>query len=302
MESASVGRSGRSARRGPAAVWGELRGIQPRAVVRQLIACERDNDLLTYASAISFQVLFAVIPLLLLAFGILGTVDGQSVWRNDLAPSLADQVPRAVYTAVDQTVTAVLVRKQLLWITFGAVFAVWHVSCAVRAVMSVLNRIYGCDDSRTFWRRLSRSIVLALAVTFLFLLAILVVKFGPLLVDEVLHGGAVAGVVAFIVQWLVTAALLLVVVGMLVRYAPTRTRPWKWVSFGAVLVVGAWIAMSLLFSWYLTSVADYGSLFGSLATGIVLLEYVYLSSIVFLSGIQLDALARDQVDGRGHAA
>ncbi len=302
MESASVGRSGSASRRGPVAVWGELRGIQPRAVFRQLVACERDNDLLTYASAISFQVLFALIPLLLLAFGILGEVDGQSVWRSDLAPNLADQVPKAVYTAIDQTVTAVLGRKQLLWITFGAAFAVWHVSCAVRAVMSVLNRIYGCEDSRPFWRRIGLSMVLAVAVTFLVLLAILVVKFGPLLVDEVLHGGAVAGVAAFIVQWLITAGLLLVAVGMLVRYAPTKTRPWNWVSFGALLVVGAWIAMSLLFSWYLTSLADYGSLFGSLATGIVLMEYLYLSSIVFLSGIQLDALARDQVDGRGHAA
>lgn len=54
--------------------------------------------------------------------------------------------------------------------------------------------------------------------------------------------------------------------------------------------------MSLVFSWYLSSVADYGSIFGSLATLIVLMEYLYLSSIVFLSGIQLDALAREQVN------
>lgn len=298
MESASVGRGEEAAPRGPAAVWGELRGIQPRAVMRRLIACESDNDLLTYASAISFQAFFALIPLVLLAFGILGALDGQSVWRHDLAPAVADEVPRAVYQAIDQTVTDVLVHKQLVWITFGALFAVWHVSCAVRAVMGVLNRIYGCDRKRSFRRRLAVSLVLAVAVTFLLLLAICVVKFGPVVVDDVFHGGAVAGVVAFVVRWMITAGLLLVVVGMLVRCAPTKNRPWKWVSFGAVLVVGAWIAMSLVFSWYLSSVADYGSIFGSLATVIVLMEYLYFSSIVFLTGIQLDALARDQVNGR----
>jgi len=31
------------------------------------------------------------------------------------------------------------------------------------------------------------------------------------------------------------------------------------------------------------------------------MEYLYLSSIVFLSGIQLDALARDQVNRQGSA-
>ncbi len=277
-------------------MWRELHGMQPRLVARRLIACERENDLLTFASAISFQVFFSLIPLLLLAFGILGAVDGQSVWRQDLAPSLADQVPSAVYSAIDQTVTDVLERKQLVWITFGAAFAVWQVSGAVRAVMGAMNKIYDCQQERSFWRRLGVSIALAVAVTVLLLVAVGVVKFGPLLVDEVFHGGALAGVVAFVVQWLITALLLLVVVGMLVRCAPTATRPWNWVSFGAVLVVGAWIAMSLLFSWYLTSIADYGSIFGSLATLIVLMEYLYLSSIVFLSGIQLDALARVQVD------
>jgi membrane protein len=296
MESASVARGASASARGPAAVWRELRGIQPRAVARRLIACERENDLLTFASAISFQAFFALIPLLLLAFGILGVADGQSVWRHDLAPKVADAMPSAVYTAIDQTLTGVLKHKQVLWITFGAAFAVWQVSGAVRAVMGVLNRIYGCDDDRTFWRRLGVSIALAVAVTVLVLLAIGVVKFGPLLVDQVFHGG-VAGVVAFVVQWLITVALLLVVVGMLVRYAPTKNRPWNWVSFGAVLVVGTWIAMSLLFSWYLTSIADYGSIFGSLATVIVLMEYLYLSSIVFLGGVQLDALARDHVNG-----
>jgi membrane protein len=298
MESASVGRARSTVRRGPTAVWRELRGLQPRLVARRLIACERENDLLTFASAISFQVFFALIPLLLLAFGILGAVDGQSVWRQDLAPNLAHQVPRAVYTAIDQTVTDVLERKQLVWITFGAAFAVWQVSGAVRAVMGAMNKIYDCKQERSFWRRLGVSIALAVAVTVLLLVAVGVVKFGPLLVDEVFHGGRIAGVVAFVVQWLITAALLLVVVGMLVRCAPTATRPWSWVSFGAMLVVGAWIAMSLLFSWYLTSIADYGSIFGSLATLIVLMEYLYLSSIVFLSGIQLDALARAQVDGQ----
>lgn len=301
MERASVGRRGSASPRGPSAVWRELRGIQPRLIVRRLIACESDNDLLTYASAISFQVFFALIPLLLLAFGILGAAHGQSVWRDDLAPNLAGQVPSSVYNAINQTVTEVLDQKQLLWITFGAAFAVWQVSGAVRAVMGVLNRIYGCERERPFWRRLAVSLVLAVAVTFLLLVAIVVVKFGPLLVDDVFHGGAVAGVVAFVVQWLITAGVLLVVVGMLVRCAPTRNRPWSWVSFGAVLVVGGWIAMSLLFSWYLTSIADYGSTFGNLATVIVLMEYLYLSSIVFLSGIQLDALARDQVNRQGSA-
>ena len=68
-------------------------------------------------------------------------------------------------------------------------------------------------------------------------------------------------------------------------------------AVGVLPSVGGWVVMSLIFSWYVTSVADYGSIFGSLATVIVAMEYLYLSSIVFLTGIQVDSLARSRVEG-----
>jgi uncharacterized BrkB/YihY/UPF0761 family membrane protein len=57
--------------------------------------------------------------------------------------------------------------------------------------------------------------------------------------------------------------------------------------------------MSLIFAWYVSSGADYGSIYGSLFTVIATMEYLYLSSIVFLTGIQVDALTRRSVEGPG---
>jgi membrane protein len=97
----------------------------------------------------------------------------------------------------------------------------------------------------------------------------------------------------------VTIALLLLVVGILGRFAPATRRPVRWGSFGALLVVVGWVAMSLIFAWYVSSVADHGSLYASLFTVIVTMEYLYLSTIVILTGIQIDALARRSVEGPG---
>ena len=49
----------------------------------------------------------------------------------------------------------------------------------------------------------------------------------------------------------------------------------------------------------MSSLADHGSIYGSLATVIVTMEYLYLSAVVFLTGIQIDALARRSVEGPG---
>ena len=46
---------------------------------------------------------------------------------------------------------------------------------------------------------------------------------------------------------------------------------------------------------YLTSIGDYGSIFGALATVVILLAYLYVASGAVLTGAQLDALVRELV-------
>ena len=55
--------------------------------------------------------------------------------------------------------------------------------------------------------------------------------------------------------------------------------------------------VSVGFYFYLTEVAAYGSAFGSLASVIVAMAYLYVSTTAFLFGAQLDAIIRAQATG-----
>jgi uncharacterized BrkB/YihY/UPF0761 family membrane protein len=50
--------------------------------------------------------------------------------------------------------------------------------------------------------------------------------------------------------------------------------------------------MSLAFGVYLRDIADYDSVFGGLATVVVLIAYLYAAAVVSLAGVQVDAPAR----------
>jgi membrane protein len=280
----------------------QARAAETSDVVRALVRTYRENDLLTYASAISFQVLFALIPLLLFALGLLGFLSLSDVWRNDIAPQLRPHVSPPAYQVIDDTVRQVVNHRQLFWVTVGAAIAVWEISGAVRAIMQVFNRIYGVVETRPFWRRLRISLALSAAAGVLLLLAVASARFLPPVVEALIGHSMVLDVVASIVGWGVGLGLLLVVVGLLVNYAPNERRPLQWVSFGALIVVAGWVVMSLGFSVYATQIADYGSIFGSLATVMVTMTYLYASAIVFLTGVQLDSLIRRQVEGREEPA
>jgi membrane protein len=106
-------------------------------------------------------------------------------------------------------------------------------------------------------------------------------------------GEAVGGPVGFVLRWGLALALLFTAVWLLLRFAPAHPGPHGWISFGSALCVIAWVGTSLVFGLYVTQVADYNSIFGSLATVFVLFSYLYVSSVSFLIGAEVDAIVRD---------
>jgi membrane protein len=274
-------------------------GRQPAARAREMAHALLDgfkqHDLLTYSSAISFQILTAIIPFLLFVLAVAGLLHLNSVWRDHLAPEIRQNVSTAVFAVISNAVTKVFAGRQLMWATVGGVLALWQVSGAVRAVMGALARIYGASAERGFVRRYSISFVLSIEVGGCFILAALCILLAPFI--SVAHAGVVWAVVAFLVRWTLAVVLLLLAVGLLVRHAPGTTQTLPWVSLGAAIVIMSWLLVSVVFYLYLTKLGSYESVFGSLAAVIVAMAYLYISTTVFLLGAQLDAIIRGQSTG-----
>ncbi len=253
------------------------------------------HDLLTYASAISFQILTAIIPFLLFVLGVAGLLHLDSIWRDHLEPQIRAEVSAPVFTVIQNAVTKVFASRRVLWATLGGVLALWQVSGAVRAVMGALGRIYGSSVRRSFVRRYTISFVLSIEVGTCFILVALCLVFAPFW--PVSHPSFVWNAFAFLVRWTLVVALLALAVGLLVRHAPATPQSLPWVSLGAAIVIASWVIVSVLFYLYLTELASYESVFGSLAAVIVAMAYLYISAMVFLFGAQLDAIIRAQATG-----
>lgn len=250
------------------------------------------NDLLLFASAISFQVLTAVVPLALFGLGAIAFLDLSELYGSDVRPKLSEQLSIPTFVVIDSTVERVLGEKQVFWITFGAALATWQLSGAVRAAMEALNRVNGHEETRGWKDRYLRSIGLAVAGAALLFAAVAVVRLGPVLLGD---RGPVVSVVGFVIRWGLAGALLFVAVGLLIRHGADRAeQDLGWVSLGAGIVCVSWLAMSAGFGLYLTQLASYGSVFGALATVVVLMAYLYASSVTFVAGLQIDALLRER--------
>lgn len=263
------------------------------AALRELAGSFRQRKLTVWSSALSFQIVTAIVPFMLFAFGLIGFLSLDNVWR-DIAKNIRPQLSPAAFTVINQTAHKVLAQQQIWWVTIGFGLAIWEVSGGIRAIMGGLSEIYRIKDRRSWFERTSRSILIALIVSALVLAAIALTWLGPLLYGNV---GQPLGTLFLLLRWGIAAALLGLATGLTVRLAPDGYQPTGWVTEGTIVVVGSWIVASVLFGLYVRFVASYSSIFGNLATIVVLFAYIYISAIVFFAGAQVDAIIRRRVEG-----
>jgi membrane protein len=252
--------------------------------------------LLDHASAIAFNMLKALVPLTLLGLAVLGAAGGKHVWTETLFPRVQQHLQPATAHAINAGAQRIFSTDSTGLIVFATLLVVWYVSGSVRAVMGSINDVYETEETRSWKVRYPLSFGLAFAIAVCLVGSLLAVAVGPALA----HDG-VAGVAVSIGRWLVAIALLAFAVAMLVRYAPTERRAKKWASAGSTVVIVAWIGATLLFDLFVTHVANFKTPVGSLTVFLVLIGYVYTSSIIFLVGVEIDELLREDAatDERG---
>ena len=253
--------------------------LEPKRDFWKLVECVKENDILTYASAIALQLLIALIPLFALSLVLLGRAQAGDLWYDRMQPLLAQRVTPEAYLAVSDAVDRVLHQTSFVWVAFAVVLTIWEVSGAVRALTGALNRVYGARETRSIYRRFAISFLLAVGVIFLVLSAFGLVAFGGWLLLPV----------AFVLLWATIA--------MLLRWAPAKHVEFRWISVGSLLVILSWLGASLAYGFYIRNIADFTSAFGFVAAGLLLTGYLYVSSIVFLVGVQIDEIVREDAKG-----
>ena len=259
-----------------------------REAAHDVAACFSEHNLLTYASAIAFRALVAVVPLTLLGLALLGTFGLEDVWTDTIAPALQGHLTQPVSSAMDFTVQEIFTSDKAPLIALSVALVVWDMTWAVNAVMQALNRIHEVEESRSKLRRLGVAAGLGVAVVACLIAALLVQVLAPSVTDGVLD------TLLSILRWPVAIVFLWAALTLLFRYAPAERPDLGWASGGSLLVIATWLVASALFRGWVTEVANFKSATGSLTVFLVLTSYILVSATIFLIGAEVDERARKQ--------
>ncbi|HEV2021071.1 MAG TPA: YihY/virulence factor BrkB family protein [Terriglobales bacterium] len=125
--------------------------------------------------------------------------------------------------------------------------------------------------------------------------ATLLVAFGNQIETYVsLHSPRVLGSYIFLLwtggRWLIATLTSIAVISLIYHHGLPRTQPWHRVLPGACVATGLWFTATVIFAWYVKTVATYNLIYGSLGAAIALLVWMYILSIIVLVGAEFNAV------------
>jgi membrane protein len=135
--------------------------------------------------------------------------------------------------------------------------------------------------------------VVVAVIAFLLVFGLLIV--GPKLsgwIGDALGAEAAVHWAWLLGQWPILILGLLVAFGAVLFLGPNVDHPsWRFFSVGAGLAVGLWLLASGGFAIYLAFFGSYNKTWGSLAAVIIMLTWLWLSSLALLFAAEVDAEA-----------
>ena len=269
-------------------------GYRVAEFLRRLWQKSVEDEVFFMAGAVAFNVLIALVPLLILGIGLTGFVLSARFGdpTDAVLALVADNLPQAgegvALVEAFRAPVSSLVERRTGFTVFGALFLVWVSTRLVATLRIALREIFDLGRQRgVLMGKLFDIQAVLIGVSLLTLNLGVTVAFEAT-IDYGIGLIGVDGSAFSIIERLLGHGLALGSIWTLFliayRYLPARRIPWRTAWVAATFSALVHEALKWGFSWYVTEIADYGSAFGNLATVVVLFFWIYYGSIVFILG------------------
>ena len=244
------------------------------------------------AAGVAFYAFLALVPLLgatVLTYGLVA--DPQTVASN--VKSLTSVIPQDAAKLVGEQLMSVVQTsggKKGLGLLLAIGIAIFGARNAAGSVITALNIAYEEEETRGFLKVNLLALAITAGAVVIAVIALLAIaalgyleKLFPHAPGVVLRLGKLASYVLLLLGAAAAAATLY-------RYGPNRERAqWKWITPGTLFAAIGWLLLTFGFGFYVAHFGNYNKTYGSLATVVILITWLYLSAYVFLFGAELNS-------------
>ena len=254
----------------------------------------REDNMTMIASALAYSSFFAIPSVLLAVVGVFTLVAGPSTidtvvqHLGQVMPAQATQLIRGSLVRLDNRPSAGLT------MTFvGFVLAFWSMTGAMTSYMTAVNLAYDREDRRKFVKKRVTALAMVACVGSAFLLIAVLLIFGPPIEKAIADTVGIKSLLSYLwwaAQWPILVAGLLAAFATMLWLGPDVDHPrWRFLTVGSAIAVAVWLIASGAFAVYTSKFGSYNKTWGSLAAVIIMLTWLWLTSLALLFGAEFNA-------------
>jgi membrane protein len=274
------------------------------AALKRTVREFRIDNLSDWAAALTYYSVLSIFPALLVLISLVdlagqATIDALLENLGRVAPGSVNEILATAIRNLQQTRGSAGVLALV-----GLAAALWSASSYIAAFMRASNAIYDVPEGRPVWKTLPIRIAVTVVVMVLLAVsAVAVVATGGLAdrIGRLLGIGSAVVAVWDIVKWPVLLLIVSFMFALLYWASPNARQGFRWVTPGGILAVVVWVLASVAFAVYVANFGSYNKTYGSLASVIIFLVWLWLSNTSILLGAELNAeLERGRAIATGH--
>jgi membrane protein len=258
---------------------------------KSIISRFREDDVPSLGAQLTYYLILSIFPFLIFLVTLIGFL---SLSGDSLTQQLIRVVPSDTGKSIQAIVAEVTIHRSGALLSFGMLATLWSASNGVNAIIKGLNKAYDEEETRPFWKVRGIAVLATIVLAIVLIIAMVLLVFGEVIGQYVFRFLNVpTGFPALwnFLQWAVPVIAMFGVFLLLYRMTPDRKLTWREVVPGSAFTTLGWIASSLLFSIYVNHFGHFSKTYGSLAGIMVMLIWLYWSSIILLLGGEINATA-----------
>ena len=259
---------------------GLLKKPAVQLVVRTARQLGQDNAT-DMAGSIAYFGILSIFPLLLGIISILGFFLPSEAVQRQVFQFIEANLPASI-DLVGQNISHIIRLRGTVGIA-SLLGLFWSGSAIFGAIGRVMNRAWGIQKRRPFYLRKLRNTILALGTSILFFLSLGLTSFSAIIpLTELRVMERFMSLVSPPLGLLVTFTVF----SLIYMFMPNIKTPWRHIWPGALFTAILFETVKNLFIYYLANFASYELVYGSLASVIILLVWIYLSAYILIIGAE----------------
>jgi len=242
-----------------------------------------NHDAVHRAAGVAFYAILSIFPLLLGLIALFGFFLPSVNLQDELLKFVGNNIPGAT-DIVRQNIMGIIRLRSTLGV-LSIVILFWSGSAMFRAISLAINRAWDILRGRSFFIRKAQELGMVFGTGILFLLSLAASAIISILC-RALDLPAADLIIVNVGSRLVAFLLMLAVFLLLYKFIPNTKTYWRYVWPGALLATILFEVARTLFIFYLENLAIYQLIYGSIASIIVLLVWIYYSAFIMILGAE----------------